>query len=140
MKIPIGHANKQGNQLTEKDAAIAYARAWNRLDVTEFLELLDEEAQYASQWVFEELVGKHAISDYLTQKMKSVMDAGVKTYAELGTKNSGLLRSDCVLMSQAENGEIQAIVLFVVNDNKIQKTDLCIPESLNAERTGVYSK
>ena len=41
--------------LTEKDAAIAYARAWNRLDPNDFLALLAGDARYASQWVFEEL-------------------------------------------------------------------------------------
>jgi hypothetical protein len=44
--------------LTEKDAAIAYAKAWNRLDCSKFLKLLDENAHYASQWVFEEIESK----------------------------------------------------------------------------------
>ena len=51
--------------LTEKDAAIAYARAWNRLDPNDFLALLAGDARYASQWVFEELEGLEAISSYL---------------------------------------------------------------------------
>ena len=48
--------------LTELDAATAYARAWNRLDCKKFLELLAPDANYASQWVFEELEGKAAPS------------------------------------------------------------------------------
>ena len=36
--------------LTEREAATAYARAWNRLDCGEYLHLLAEDACYASQW------------------------------------------------------------------------------------------
>ena len=56
-------------RLTEVMAATAFARAWNRLDPTEFIKLLDADARYASQWVFEELVGRDAIADYLIGKM-----------------------------------------------------------------------
>ena len=59
-------------ELTEKEAAIAFARAWNRLDATEFLALLAPDAKYASQWVFDELQGKDAIGDYLRAKLKTV--------------------------------------------------------------------
>ena len=41
--------------LTELDAATSYASAWNRLDCTQFVELLAPDAHYASQWVFDEL-------------------------------------------------------------------------------------
>jgi hypothetical protein len=124
--------------MVEKDAAIAYARAWNTLDATVILELLDEDARYASQWVLEELEGKDAISEYLIQKMKSVKDAGTKVYAELGITRSESSGRDCVLMSQGENDEVQAVVLFEINNNNIQRYDICMPELLNAERTGVY--
>ena len=54
-------------QLTEVMAATAFARAWNRLNPTEFIELLNADARHASQWVFDELVGREAIADYLTE-------------------------------------------------------------------------
>jgi len=124
--------------LTEKDAAIAYARAWNRLDCSDFLELLDENAHYASQWVFEELEGKSAISDYLIGKMKTVKNAGSKVCAELGNTRSGFAGRDCVFLAQGKKEEIQAAVLFEIANNRIYRYDLCIPELLNVERTGVY--
>jgi hypothetical protein len=125
-------------ELTENDAAIAYARAWNTLDCSEFIKLLDENAHYASQWVFEELESKAAISDYLIGKMKTVKNAGSKVYAELGKTRSSFVGRDCVLLAQGNKEEIQAVVLFEVANNKITRYDLCIPELLNAKRTGVY--
>ena len=124
--------------MTEKDAAIAYARAWNTLDANDFLELLDEDAKYVSQWVFEEMEGKDTISEYLLRKIETVKDAGTNVYAELGIAKSGLSVRDCVFMSQGKKGEIQAVVLFEVDKSKILKYILCIPELLGIERSGIY--
>jgi hypothetical protein len=124
--------------ITEKDAAIAYAKAWNRFDCSEFLKLLDDNAHYASQWVFEELESKAAISDYLIGKMKTVKKTGSKVYAELGNTRSGFAGRDCVFLAQEKKEEVQAVVLFEVENNKISRYDLCIPQLLNVERTGVY--
>lgn len=52
------------SELTEEDAVIAFAKAWNRLEPGGFLALLAPDARNASQWVFEELVGADAIETY----------------------------------------------------------------------------
>ena len=124
--------------LSEKDAAIAYAKAWNRLDCSQFLELLDENAHYASQWVCDELENKAAISDYLTAKMRTIKVTGSKVFAELGNTRSSFPGRDCVSMAQGKKEEIKAVVLFEVENNKIKRYDLCIPELLNVKRNGVY--
>ena len=121
--------------LTVKDAAIAYAKAWNRLDCSEFIKLLDENAHYASQWVLEEMESKAAISDYLATKMETVKNSDSKVCAELGHTRAG---RDCVFMTQGKKGEAQAVVLFEIENNKITRYDLCIPELQNVERTGIY--
>ena len=108
-------------ELTEKDAALAYARAWNRLDCTDFLKLLSVDAHYASQWVLEELESKVAISHYLIQKMKTVKNSGSKIYSELGNTKSGFSGRDCVFMAQGKKEEIQAVALFEVSDNRIKR-------------------
>lgn len=54
--------------VTENEVVIAFAKAWNRLESDRFLALLSPDARYASQWVFDELVGASAISDYLRGK------------------------------------------------------------------------
>lgn len=62
--------------LTEEEVVFAFASAWNRLEPDCFLALLSPDARYASQWVFEELVGISAISDYLRSKMRTVRAHG----------------------------------------------------------------
>jgi hypothetical protein len=48
--------------LTEDMAAQAYAETWTLLDPSAFCAFLAEDSRYASQWVFDELVGKDEIS------------------------------------------------------------------------------
>ena len=130
-------------KLTEAIAATAVARAWNRLDSTEFIELLAPDACYASQWVFNELVGKDAISDYLTEKMRTVKAYAVnssahKVFAELGKTTTSFSGRDCVFMAQGRKEAVTAVVLFDVAGEKIKRYDLCIPELLGVVRSGVY--
>ncbi len=123
--------------LTEREAATAYARAWNRLDCGEYLHLLAEDACYASQWVFEELEGREAIEAYLVPKMATVKDSGSRVYAELGKTDTG---RDCVLMAQDEKENIVATVLFEISGNKIQRYDMCMPEITGGTGNGVYPR
>ena len=126
--------------LTELDAATAYAAAWNRLDCTQFLELLAPDAHYASQWVFEELESKTAIGDYLTGKMQAVRNAKTPVFAELGTTTAGFAGRNCVAVAQGDKNVVSAVVLFEVEGNHIKRFDLCMPELLGVERTGQYPK
>ncbi len=128
---------------TEADAAREFARAWNRLDPADFLKRLMPEARYASQWVFEELVGKPAIADYLTPKMRTVKNHALhnpsaKVFAELGKTTTGLAGRDCVFMAQGRKENVTAVVLFEVEGEMIKRYDLCIPELLGVVRSGVY--
>lgn len=99
-------------ELTEKDAAIAYARAWNRLECSDFLELLATDAHYESQWVFSELASKDDIADYLITKMETVKSAGNKVFAELGKTRLGSIGRDCVFIAQGRKEEVKAVVLL----------------------------
>lgn len=128
---------------TEADAACAFARAWNRLDPSGFLEKLMPEARYASQWVLEELVGKQVIADYLIAKMRTVKNYALhnptaKVFAELGKTTEGFVGRDCVFMAQGRKENITAIALFEVEGGKIKRYDLCIPELLGVVRSGIY--
>lgn len=129
-------------KLTEIIAATAYARAWNRLDPTEFIELLDSGARCASQWVFNELIGREAIEDYLVAKMRTVKaldvnSADSKVFAELGKTNKSFPGRDCVLLTQGHKDSVTAVVLFEVVGEKIKRYDLCIPQLLDVTRSGV---
>jgi hypothetical protein len=122
---------------TEEEAALAFAKAWNHLDPEGFLALLAPDARYASQWVFEELVGT-AIADYLRGKMDTIRQNGgsnphSRVQVEIGrTVNDG---RPCTVMTQ---GTTQAIVLFEVRNGKIARYDLCMPELYDVVRSGIY--
>ena len=125
-------------QLTEKEAAIAYARAWNLLDPEPFLALLAPDACYASQWVFEELQGAESIADYLRQKMQTVRsngrgDRGARVMAELGMTRNG---QNCVLMMQGSD-EVKTVVVFQTDGAQIKRYDTCIPQIMGVQHTGV---
>lgn len=124
-------------ELTEKDAAIAYAKAWNQLDCSEFLKLLDDDAHYASQWVFSELENNAVISEYLVGKMNTVKNTDSKVYAELGIAHHGKSRH-CVLMAQGDKDKVAAIIIFKIKNNKISRYDMCVPQLHEYERTGIY--
>ena len=131
------------DELTEEQAAYLFARAWNRLNPEDFLALLAPDARYASQWVFEELVGASAIADYLGSKMATVRkavvkDPGAAVRVEIGWTAEGQHGRPCAFMTQGKCEEVQAAVIFEVKSGRIVRHDLCIPQLLGAVRTGVY--
>jgi len=130
-------------KLTEEKAVYAFAKAWNRLEPDGFLDLLAPDARYASQWVFDELVGAPAISDYLMGKMRTVRAHGVndpnsRVRVEIGNTTEGMSGRPCAFMTQGKAKEVQAAVIFEVCDHNVTRYDLCIPQLLGAVRTGVY--
>lgn len=129
--------------LTEEDVVFAFAKAWNRLEPDGFLALLAPEARYASQWVFEELVGVATISDYLRGKMRtvrahSVNDPNSRVRVEVGRTACGEDGRPCAFMTQGHGNEVQAAVLFEVSDGRVSRYDLCIPQIVGAVRTGIF--
>ena len=129
--------------LTEEAVVFAFAKAWNRLEPDDFLDLLAPDALYASQWVFEELVGAPAIADYLKRKMHTVRNYGVndpnsRVRVEIGRTTEGLYGRHCAFMTQGSDNNVQAAVIFEVSSDSVSRYDLCIPQLLGAVRTGVY--
>lgn len=129
--------------VTEEDVVFAFAKAWNRLEPDGFLALLAPEARYASQWVFEELVGVSTISDYLRGKMRtvrahSVNDPNSRVRVEVGRTACGEDGRPCAFMTQGYGNEVQAAVLFEISDGRVSRYELCIPQIVGAVRTGLF--
>lgn len=129
--------------LTEEQAANAYAMAWNRLEPEGFLSLLAPDARYASQWVLEELVGSSDISDYLRAKMNTVRARSVthpesRVRVEIGSTALGDSGRPCAFMTQGLGNPVQAAVVFQIHEGKVSRYDLCIPQIVGAVRSGVY--
>jgi len=107
------------------------------------LSLLDPDARYASQWVFDELIGARAIGDCLRGKMQSVRAHGVnnppsRVRVEIGHAASGKEARPCAFMHQGEGDAVQAVVLFEIRHGRVSRYDLCIPQAVGAARTGVF--
>ena len=131
------------SELTEEDAVITFAKAWNRLEPGGFLALLAPDARYASQWVFEELVGADAIDAYLTEKMRTVRAHAVNNpnslvRVEVGRTAHGEGGRPCAFMTQGRGDAVQAAVVFEISDAQVFRYDLCIPQILGAVRTAVF--
>jgi len=130
-------------ELQEADAANAYAKAWNRLEPEIFTGLLAPDAFYASQWVFEEMIGKEQISDYLVGKMETVLrqsasNKSLRVLAELGKTTKSFPDRDCVILFQGDSDKAKAAVLFEVDGSGVTRLDLCIPDLLGLIHSGTY--
>ncbi len=84
--------------ITEEIAAIEYAKAWNELDYTDFLKLLDKNVHCASQYALEELTNKNSILNYLENKIKTVRKLGIKICAEVGNTQLNFAGKDFLLI------------------------------------------
>jgi hypothetical protein len=131
------------NELTEEDAVFAFAKAWNRLEPDGFVALLAPDARYASQWVFEEIVGADAIQAYLTGKMQTVRayavnDPNSRVRVEIGCTAHGDGGRPCAFMTKGQDNAVQAAVVFEICDGKVSRYDLCIPQIVGAVRTGIF--
>ena len=113
------------NTLTEYDAAIAYADAWNSLDCTDFISLLASDAQYASQYTYYDINGRDDITDHICDKLQSFKrdDTNIKAIVSIATKISP--GKSCVLLIK---GSDNVVVVFETRGNEIFRINLCVTE------------
>ena len=75
-----------------------------------------------------------SISDYLRGKMQTLRDlkstnpaVQVRVETRRAIMGDGSPRP-CAVMTQGPNGDITAVALFTIQDKKIKRYDLCMPE------------
>lgn len=129
--------------LTEHQAAVALAEAWNRLDPSELIDLMADDVHYCSQRVLEELTTKKAVAEYLQERMRlTAIDVAtkpyVKVFAELGNSAGNSQECDCVVIAQGTLENIVAIIFLKVEGSRIKRIDLCVPQFQEVIRSGVY--
>ncbi len=129
--------NNQDTSLTEKEAATAYARAWNRLDCKDFIKLLAKDAHYASQYVLSELESQKDIEKYLGGKMQTIKETRSNVRAEIG-RTTLPNEQACVLIYQNDPREHAAVVVFKVEEGYIKRFDLCMPQLYQVEKSGIF--
>jgi len=137
--------------MTELQFATLYAKCWNNLEFALIEPFLAEDVVYESQEVLTPLIGKAAVSEYLSGKMVSIKKSIVTSdvYAEIGYCGSqkgrgvrlfGSEGRPCVLVAQGDIKTPLALVLLQVTNDEIQRIDICtvVPHPSTAIRTGVY--
>jgi len=107
--------------LNDKEAAAAFANAWNNLDCSEFFQLLADDAVYEPQWGFSPLIGKEAISHYLTGKLQTIKASGKKVWTELTTACCGPADGGgCVVLKQGDDRDADSVMVFEIDVVLIQ--------------------
>lgn len=149
-------AHESGDAVVAKDDVElellrVYARSWNNLSFEQLEHYLSDDVVYTSQSVLGSLVGKVAVSEYLSGKMKAVKEnlLTADVYAEVGYcgnergRRVQLFGSEgrpCVLMAQGDIKVPIGLVLLETTGNKIKDISFCtvVPDSASAIRTGEY--
>ena len=138
--------------MNESELVELYAKTWNTLNPAIIEPYLADDVVYESQLVFDPLIGKKAVFDYLQGKMQTIKQTRYKSdvYAEIGhcgsqdgNKVQVLSASafrPCVLMAQGNPDKIIALILLETDAGKIKRIDLCTiaPHPSTATRTGEY--
>jgi hypothetical protein len=114
--------------LTERDAAVAWARTYNALDPSHIAPLLADDIRYASQWVlFEEIGNRPDFLEYLTSKLETIRRSGCVVRAELAETRPYPMYPNppqpCVVVEQ--DGAREATILFEVDGHRITRIDMC---------------
>jgi hypothetical protein len=128
-----------------EDAARLYAVAWNTLDFQDFIDALDDDVRYASQYVWDEMDNKEEIVAYLSGKAETIKKAGEPSTVrvELGELVRGVSfnprpGTKCVGLYQGPVARIIGVAFFEVADGRIQRIDLCMPELYQFSHSGEF--
>jgi len=139
-------------EIDELELVRLYARCWNNFDVEPIVPYLADDLVYESQLVFNPLVGKTTVVDYLKEKWSTTKASGPewRVFAEIGYCGSQYGRRvqvysaspgrPCILATQGQKGVPQLLILLEVKNGIIRRIDLCAvaPHPSSATRTGEY--
>ena len=121
----------ESNQLK---ACRAYARMMNTLDFSHLEPWLEDNLNYTSQWVFQEMNGKAVYKEYILNKLEAIKTNGDRVWAEIGYTNT-FSAGYCVILAQGEETNLHATLLITMNGSKIQKMAMCcVPSSYDCQK------
>jgi len=109
--------------MNEVELLFEFAKSWNNLDVSYIEDVLDDELEYTSQWVFETLYGKKSYLKYLDGKFKTIRNSINLPQAELGyyTFAYGEENKPCLVITQ---GDVKVAILTEILNGKISKINM----------------
>lgn len=116
--------NIERKEMNEAELLIEYAKAWNNLDVSYLYNILDDDFEYNSQWVFETMYGKWSYIDYLRGKFSSILqNISSIPKAEIAYFKYCYTEIDkgCIVLTQ---NETQCSIIIETKNGKITKADM----------------
>ncbi len=129
-----------GLALTERGAALAWARAYNTHDPSVLAPILAEDVRVMSRWVVSDLVGRDEYLDYLAGKFATFEATGSVVRVEVGETPGGSAESPgrpCALIEQ--DGSLLATVLFDVVGGMLSQISLGpFPPPVECRRWGDF--
>jgi len=128
-------------EMTLYEVAMKYAKAWNTLDPSEFIEVLADDVVYDSQYVLESMHGKETFKQYIQGKMKAVANSNAIVKGDVGETTQSVDKTpSCTLLFQSNTTTPDAIILFKITEEKVSKIDLCIPALYAPQALNVFPK
>ncbi|MBS9773782.1 MAG: hypothetical protein KGV59_01315 [Tenacibaculum sp.] len=114
---------KTNYNLDEVQLLIEYAKAWNNLNVSYLENILSDNFEYNSQWVFDTMYGKETYIDYLKGKFKRIKETNAFPQAEIGYyKNAyGVKNKPCIVIKQ---NDTKVSIIMKINNGKITNIDM----------------
>lgn len=108
----------------ERDAAAAWARAYNTHDPSHLEPHLAEDVRVMSRWVVRDLIGRDTYLRYLTGKFRTFERVGSMVRVDVGTAHGEPSSSGrpCAILEQ--DGSLLATVLFDVIGGRIWQISL----------------
>ncbi len=126
--------------LTERDAARAWARAYNTHDPSVLEPILSADVRVMSRWVVNDLVGREAYVEYLRRKFLTFEQTGSVVRVEIGNapgEVEGVPGRPCALVEQ--DGALLATVFFEVFGDWLAQISLGpFPAPESCRRSGEF--
>lgn len=127
--------DRSSASLAEMIACNLLAHAYNTLNASFMDNILANDLLYTSQWVLDEMHGKQAFLDYLTEKFHSIEKAESSIYAELATYRG----QHCLVIAQGSKDNPVATMLVKSKQGKISEICMCeVPHFSECDRFFIY--
>lgn len=109
--------------MNETELLIEYAKCWNNLDISYIVDILNDDLEYTSQWVFETMHGKSAYLEYLDGKFRTIQGGINIPQAELGYYRYAYIEENrpCLILTQ---GDVKVAILTDVRNGKLSKISM----------------
>ena len=100
---------------------------YNNNNFNDIESILAPDCSYASQWVFEEMVGGKRIAEYLIAKTDTIERYKAYVLAKRAKILYPYRGQDCALLYQDDLENPDCLVLIKTKENKISHIDICEP-------------